>query len=216
MSDLQLRQNVLDELEFEPSVNAAHVGVTVDNGVVTVSGHVGSYAEKLAAVAAARRVSGVKGLADEIQVRSTAGKKTSDEEIAQRAIGMLEWDTVVPRDSVQVMVQDGMVTLTGAVDWFFQRYAAEEDVRKLSGVNGVVNKIDIKPDAKAEDIKRKIEGAFKRHAELEAKGIRVTVRENDKVVLEGEVDNWYDRSAAEAAAWSAPGVKSVEVRLIIK
>src|SRR5579883_3242924 len=120
-SDLQLRQDVLDELDFEPAVNAAHIGVAVADGVVTLSGHVGSYAEKLAAESAARRVKGVRAIAQEIEVRYPSDKKTADDEIAARILSLLRWNTVVPADSIQVRVQDGWVTLTGQVDWQFQR-----------------------------------------------------------------------------------------------
>lgn len=215
MSDLQLRQDVVDELEFEPSVNAAHIGVAVDKGVVTLSGHVGSYAEKTAAVTAARRVKGVRAIADDIEVRYPSDKKTADDEIAKRAVNILEWDTVVPSGSIQVTVSDGWVTLGGTVDWYYQKKAAEEDIQKLSGVRGVVNNIEIKPRVKADDVKKKIEDALKRHTEVEAKGIRVTVRDNDQVILEGQVDNWNERYAVENAAWSVPGVRSVEDRLAI-
>jgi osmotically-inducible protein OsmY len=215
MGELQLRQDVLDELEFEPSVNSAHIGVAVERGVVTLSGHVGSYAEKMAAMAAARRVKGVRAIADEIEVRYPSAKKTSDDEIAKRAIDILGWDTTVPSASIQVIVRDGWVTLSGKVDWYYQKKAAEDDVRKLSGVRGVINNIEIRPHVKAEDVKRKIEDALKRHAEVEAKGIQVTVLDNDKVILEGKVDTWDERYAVETAAWSAPGVKSVEDRLAL-
>jgi osmotically-inducible protein OsmY len=215
MSELQLRQDILDELEFEPSVEAAHIGVAVDKGVVSLTGHVGSYAEKLAAVAAVRRIKGVRAIADELQIRYPSDKKTRDDEIAGRAVNILGWDVVVPSGSIQVIVRDGWVTLTGNADWYYQKQAAEEDVRRLSGVQGVINNIAIKPHAKAEDVKRKIEDALKRHTDIEAKGIRVTVRENDRVLLEGKVDNWYERSEVENAAWSAPGVKWVEDRLTI-
>jgi osmotically-inducible protein OsmY len=215
MSDLQLRQDVVDELEFEPSVNAAHIGVAVDKGVVTLGGHVGSYAEKTAAVRAARRIRGVRAIADDIEVRYASDKKTSDDEIAKRAIDILEWDTVVPSGSIDVTVREGWVTLSGNVDWYYQKKAAEEDIQKLSGVRGVINTIEIKPRLKADDVKKKIEDALKRHAEVEAKEIRVTVRDNDRVILEGKVDNWDERYAVENAAWSAPGVRSVEDRLLV-
>jgi osmotically-inducible protein OsmY len=215
MSELQLRQDVLDELEFEPSINAAHIGVAAENGVVTLSGHVSTYAEKTTAVAAARRVRGVRAIADEIEVRYPSGKKTADDEIAKRAVDILGWDTMVPSGAIQVTVRDGSLILTGKVDWYYQKKAAEDAVRKLSGVRGVVNNIEIKPHVKAEDVKRKIEDALKRHAEVEAKAIRVTVTANDKVLLEGKVDNWDERFAVENAAWSAPGVRSVEDRLAI-
>jgi osmotically-inducible protein OsmY len=214
MSELQLRQDVVDELEFEPSVDAAHIGVAVDKGVVTLTGHVASYAEKQAAIAAVRRVKGVRAIAEEIEVRYPLDKKTSDDEIAQRAIDILGWDTMVPSDAIQVMVHNGWVTLTGSVDWYYQKKHAEEDVRKLSGVRGVTNTIEIKPSAQAEDVKRKIEEALKRHAEIEASAIQVTVRERNKVILEGKVGSWDERHAVENAAWSAPGVKSVEDRMI--
>jgi osmotically-inducible protein OsmY len=214
MGDLQLRQNVVDELEYEPSVDAAHIGVAVDKGVVTLTGHVASYAEKQAAIAAVRRIKGVRAIAEEMEVRYPSGKKTSDDEIAKRAIDILDWDTMVPNGSIQVIVRDGWVTLTGSVDWHYQKKHAEDDVRKLSGVRGVTNTVGIKPSVQAEDVKRKIEEALKRHAEVEANAIRVTVPERSKVVLEGKVGSWEERHAVENAAWSAPGVMSVEDRMI--
>lgn len=216
MGALELRKDVLDELEFEPSVNAAHIGVAAEAGIVTLSGHVGSYAEKLAAVAAARRVRGVKAIADEIDVRYAVDKKTADDEIAKRAVNIIGWHALVPSGSIQIMVRDGFVTLSGSVDWFYQKKAAEDDVRKLSGVRAIVNNIEIKPHAKAEDIKSKIEGALKRRAEIEAEAIRITVHDNDRVLLEGKVDNWNERYAIENAAWSAAGVKSVDDRITVR
>jgi osmotically-inducible protein OsmY len=215
MGALQLKQEVLDELEFEPSVDAAHIGVVAEAGVVTLSGYVGSYAEQLAAVAAARRVRGVKAIADEIEVRYATDKMTTDDEIAKRAADTLGWDTMVPSRSIQVMVRDGVVTLSGKVDWFFQKKVAEEDVRKLFGIRAIINNIEIRPHAQADDIKSKIEDALKRHAEVEAKAIRVTVHDNDRVLLEGKVDNWNERYAIENAAWSAAGVKSVDDRISV-
>ena len=210
MSELQLRQGVVDELEFEPSVDAAHIGVAVEKGVVTLTGHVASYAEKQAAIVAVRRVKGVRAIAEEIEVRYPSDKKTSDDEIAKRVIDILSWDTMVPSGSIQVMVRDGWVTLTGSVDWNYQKKQAEEDVRKLSGVSGVINTVEIEPSVQPDDVKQKIEKALKRHAEIEANAIRVTVHERNKVTLEGKVDSWAERHAVENAAWSAPGVKSVE------
>jgi osmotically-inducible protein OsmY len=215
MSELRLRQDILDELEYEPSVNATHIGVAVDKGVVSLSGHVGSYAEKLAAVTAIRRIRGVLAIADEIEVRYPSDKKTADDEIAKRAVDILRWDTLVPSDAIQVTVRDGWVTLTGSVDWYYQKINAEQDIRKLSGVHGLIDRIEIRPRVQAQDVKRKIEEALKRHAEIEADAIRVIVQENDRVRLEGKVDNWDARKAAEAAAWSAPGVKSVDDHLTI-
>jgi osmotically-inducible protein OsmY len=214
MSDLQLRQDVLDELLYEPSVSAAHIGVAAEKGVVTLSGHVASYAEKLTAVSAARRVKGVRAIADEIEVRFPADKKTADDEIAKRAIDILAWDVLVPSISVQVVVRDGWVTLNGRVDWQYQKMNAGDDVRKLSGVRGVTNNIVVEPRLKADDVKQKIEEALRRHAEVEARDVKVTVHEN-KVVLDGKVETWAERYAVENAAWSAPGVTSVEDHLTI-
>jgi osmotically-inducible protein OsmY len=215
MNDITLRHNVLEELEYEPSVNAEHIGATVDKGTVTLSGHVKSYAEKWAAIDAVRRVGGVRAIADDIEVRYDSDKKTSDDEIAKRAVDILAWDSLVPKDSVSILVSDGWITLSGKVNWFYQKKTAEEAVRKLSGVRGIINNIGIAPAVKSDDVKRKIEDALKRHAEVEAKSIRVTVKGSDAVLLEGTVDNWDERYAVQNAAWSAPGVRSVDDRLAI-
>lgn len=213
--DSLLQQDVMDELDFEPSVNAAHIGVTAKNGVITLTGHVGSYAEKIAAEDAARRVTGVHAIAQEIEVRYPSDKKTSDDEIAARALSVLKWNAVVPYDAVQVKVQDGWVTLLGQVDWQFQRVAAESGIRRLSGVAGVLNEIKLKPSVSPGDVKRKIEDALKRSAEIEAASIRVSALGNGKVALEGKVHDWQERNAVKRAAWSTAGVTSIEDRLQI-
>lgn len=215
MKELQLRDDILDELAYEPVVDAARIGVAVDQNVVTLTGHVGSYAQKLAALSAVRRVKGVHGIADEIEVRTPSDAKTSDDEVASRAINVLSWDSIVPSEAIQVTVRDGLVTLTGKVHWYYQKSSAERDVRKLSGVHSVVNNIEIEPHAKPDNVKKKIEAALKRHAEIEARDIRVTVRDDDEVLLEGKVRNWDEKFAVENAAWSAPGVKRVRDRLTI-
>ncbi|MGE4063244.1 MAG: BON domain-containing protein [Rhodospirillaceae bacterium] len=215
MTDMTLRQNVLDELVWEPSVNAADIGVTAKDGVITLFGHVSSYEEKLQAVKAARRIKGVRAIADDIEVRHAFDKKTSDDEIAKRALSILKWDATIPAERIAVTVRDGWVTLGGDVEWQYQRGSAEDDIRKLSGVRGVTNSIAIKPQLHSEDIQQKIEAALKRRAELESHGIRVSVESGNRVVLEGKVDNWDERFAVENAAWSAAGVKSVVSRLHI-
>jgi len=215
MNELKLRDDILDELAYEPIVDPAHIGVAVDQNVVTLTGHVGSYAQKLAAISAVRRVKGVHGIADEIEVRAPSDAKTSDDEIASRAINVLSWDSVVPSEDIQVTVRDGLVTLTGKVHWYYQKSSAERDVRNLSGVRSVVNNIEVEPHAKADNVKKKIEAALKRHAEIEAKDVRVTVQDDDEVLLEGKVRNWDEKFAVENAAWSAPGVKNVRDRLTI-
>jgi osmotically-inducible protein OsmY len=215
MTDLNLRQNIIDELEFEPRVSSAHIGVAVKDGVATLSGHVGSYAEKLAAEKAVKRVRGVKAIAEEIDVRFPEDKKTADDDIAMRALNLLRWSAVVPTDSVMVKVQDGWVSLSGQVNWQFQRSAAEVEIRRLSGVVGVVNSINIKPRVQPVDVKHQIEAALKRNAEIDAQGIRVSVEDGGRVFLDGYVHDWREREAAEDAAWLAPGVMRVDDRLRI-
>ena len=214
MQDTKLRQDVIDELEFEPSIEAASIGVTAKDGVVTLSGHVTSYAEKIAAERATRRVKGVRAIAQEIEVRYPGSARTADDEIATRALNALKWIAAVPHEDIKVTVNHGLVTLSGEVAWHYQSDAAENAVRGLIGVTGVANSIALKPQARAVDVKKKIEDALRRHAEVEAKSIRVNVI-NDKVTLEGTVDNWDERMAVENAAWSAPGVRMVEDRLRI-
>ena len=215
MKELKLRDDILDELAYEPIVDPAHIGVAVDQDVVMLSGHVSSYVQKLAALSAVRRVKGVHGIADEIEVRYSSDEKMSDDEIAKRAINVLSWDSVLPNNAIQVTVREGLVTLTGKVNWYYQKSSAERDVRGLLGVRSVVSNIQIEPHAKPENVKRKIEAALKRHAEIEAGDIRVTVRDDDEVLLEGKVRNWDEKFAVESAAWSAPGVKNVKDQLTI-
>jgi osmotically-inducible protein OsmY len=209
MSDRTLKQAVEDELGWEPSVNAEHIGVTADDGVVTLTGHVSSYAEKYAAENAAKRVKGVRGIAQEIEVRFPNDKKTSDDQIAKRALDIIAWDSTIPKDKVQVKVQNGLVTLSGEVEWFYQRDDAENAVHKLAGIKGILNDIRIKSKPQASDIKQRIETALKRNADLEADSIKVSVF-NGRVKLDGRVKAWYERDLAERTAWSAPGVVSVE------
>jgi osmotically-inducible protein OsmY len=212
--DKQLRQDILDELDFEPSIKAASIGVSVENSVVTLTGHVSSYAEKIAAEQAVRRVKGVRAIAQEIEVRFPSDKKTADDEIAKRALDMLRW-SFVPSDVVKLTVHHGLITLSGEVEWQYQKRSAEDTVRKLSGIVGVINDIRIKPQVSVPDLKKKIEDALKRSAEVEAKAIRITVRDGGNILLEGKVHDWLERGVVEYAAWSAPGVKAVEDRLTI-
>ena len=210
MSNKSLRQHIIDELEFEPSIDTALIGVAVENGIVTLTGHVPSYWQKTAAEAAVWRVKGVKAIAQEIQVRFPEDKKTADDQIAERAVKLLEWDILVPKNAIRVKVQNGYVSLEGEVAWQFERRAAEENVRKLTGVTGVFNNITLKPEMEATDVRQSIEDALKRYAELQSRRIHIDVRENGVVVLDGQVDSWEELQAIERAAWSVPGVSMVE------
>jgi osmotically-inducible protein OsmY len=214
MSDKWLRQSIVDELDFDPSVSGTHIGVAVEDGVVTLTGHVGSYAEKIAAERAVQRVKGVRAIAEEIKVRYPSDKKMADDQIAKRALDILAWDTTIPKDKIQVKVQDGWVTLSGDVDWNFQKTDAQRTVRRLSGVVGISNSINVKPRVSVDDVKGRIEKALKRSAELDANTIRVTAA-GGKVTLEGRVKAWYERDLAEKTAWAVPGVTFVEDRIQI-
>jgi osmotically-inducible protein OsmY len=217
MTDSSLQQAVLDELNWQPSVKAANIGVTAKDGVVTLTGHVGSYAEKLAAERAAGSVFGVKAVAEELEVRYPSEKKEDDEDIAQRAVQVLSWDIELPKDQVKVKVEKGLVTLSGNLDWHYQRSAAAADVRKLHGVIGIKNDIVIKPrvqGVQASNVRDTIKAALKRRAQIEADHITVTT-DGSKVTLGGKVDTWYERRLAETTAWSAPGVTQVENRLTV-
>lgn len=208
MKDKDLRQDVVDELEFEPSIDAADIGVAVEDGTVTLTGHVPTYAQKRMAENIVKRVKGVRAIAQEIEVRPVGSHITADDEIAHRAANSLRWNSSVPKDAVQVKVEKGLVTLSGKVKWYFEKLAAEKAVRDLTGVKSVSNLIQIAPSVSPTDVRQRIENALRRDAELEAKGINVKVDER-KVTLDGKVRTWAERDAAERAAWAAPGVNSV-------
>ncbi|MGA2289826.1 BON domain-containing protein [Bradyrhizobium sp.] len=208
MTDQDLKQSVLDELAWDPSVSEAHIGVTAHAGVVTLTGHVASYAEKCAAEHAVGRVSGVKAIAEELEIRYLYDAGHGDEDIARQALNVLAWDLAVPKGKVRVKVEKGWITLSGEVHWYYQKNAAEKDVRKLFGVMGVSNLIAIEPVVHASDIQDKIKAAFGRNAEFEAAHIVVST-EGSRITLSGKVDSYYERTLAENTAWSAPGVTAV-------
>lgn len=208
MNDNTLRQNIIDELEFEPSIDAANIGVAVDAGVATLTGHVPTYMQKASVESIVRRVKGVKGIAEEIEVRPFSANLTADDEIAKRAVNTIKWNTVVPDDAVNVQVEKGWITLRGTVEWQYQKEAAGDALRALSGVLGVTNRIEVRPRVAVTDVKKRIEDALKRNAEVEAQKIKINVADG-QVILEGHVDTWSERQAAERAAWAAPGVRSV-------
>ncbi|MBX4893557.1 BON domain-containing protein [Rhizobium bangladeshense] len=214
MDDITLRQNIIDELDFEPSIDAANIGISVEEGIVTLTGHVGSYSEKETAERVVKRIKGVRGIAQEIEVRIFGNHETSDDDIARRAANMLDWNVSVPKGAIQVKVQKGWVTLTGKAEWQYQKNAAADAVRNLAGVVGLSNLIEISPSVSAADVKKRIEDAFKRDAELESQGIRVEVS-GGSVTLKGKVHSWSERRAAERAAWSAPGIKTLNDQIAI-
>jgi osmotically-inducible protein OsmY len=210
--DLKLQQRVVDELDFEPQVDGAHIGIGVRDGVVTLSGHVSSFVEKFAAERAVRRVKGVKAVAQELEVRLPSDAKTADDEIAARAVKILNWDALVPDGRITVKVEHGIVTLGGQVDWHHQRAEAEYDVRKLNGVVFVINEILVVPPVEPADVRATIRAALERNAEVEANNVIIDVS-GGTVTLGGKVNAWAEREAIERAAWSTPGVTEVKDRI---
>jgi osmotically-inducible protein OsmY len=205
-SDSELRRDVERELEWEPGVDERRIGVSVIDGVVTLTGQVSSYAERWKAERTVERVTGVRGIADELEV-IPAGEH-SDTDIARAAVDALKWDITVPSDRIKVKVDRGWVTLTGEANWDFQRRAAERAVRNLNGVTGLTNLITVKPGVKPQNVKQMIEKTFKREAVLDANSIQVEVN-GSEITLRGTVRSWIERHEAEKAAWAAPGVTAV-------
>ena len=214
MNDSTLRQDIIDELDFDPSIDAAHIGVAVEDGIVTLTGHLCTYAEKALVEDVVRRIKGVRGIAQEIEIRPSGTHKTADDEIARRALDMINWNTRIPDGAIQVKVQNGWVTLSGKVAWQYQKAVAEDAIKSLSGVLGIANDIEVHAPASESDVRKLIMDALKRSAEIEAKAINVNVVDGT-VTLKGSVKAWSERNAAVRAAWSAPGVKSVEDRLTV-
>jgi osmotically-inducible protein OsmY len=213
MEDKQLQQAVQRELDWDPQVNSAHIGVAARNGAVILTGHVSSYSEKYAAVKATERVYGVKAVADELEVKLPGANVREDSDIAASIAQTLRWHSLVP-DTVEAEVRKGVVTLRGEVEWGYQRSAAERAVRNVIGVRSVVNLISVKPRVKPSDVKERITESFKRSATLDAKSISV-LTQNGTVRLSGRVHSLWERRTAEEAARAAPGVSEVENDLVV-
>jgi osmotically-inducible protein OsmY len=213
-TDAEIQAEVLAELKWEPRVQSTEIGVAVKDGVVTLAGWVDSYTKRWAAEEAAHRVRGVRAVANDVEVRLSTGGERTDAEIAAAAAHALEWDAFLVPESIDVTVSKGWVTLKGTVDWQYKKQEAERVVRHLAGVKGVTNLIEVKPRAQPSEIKRQVEQALIRSAQMDAERITVEV-EGSKVILKGTVRAWAERQEAERAAWKAPGVSMVDNRITI-
>jgi osmotically-inducible protein OsmY len=214
-TDDEIKRDVEEELRWDPDIDATDIAVAVKDGVVTLTGFVPSYSQKFQAEMDAKRVAGVVAVANDIEVRVPALDQRPDPEIARDAVQALRNQLPYSSQNIKVVVHDGWITLEGEVEWNYQRERAEDAVRWVKGVKGVVNSIQVKPKVTPTDIKKKIEEAFRRHAEIDAGQIEVETRDGE-VVLKGTVHSWFEREEAERAAWSAPGVKKVEDHITIR
>jgi len=213
-TDLQIQNDVMAQIKWEPILNAAEIGVSVKNGVVTLSGRVDSYPKKAAAEKAAKKVRGVKAVAEDIVVGISPASRKSDTEIAEAVANALKWHTAVKEEKVKIKVEDGFVTLTGEVDSPFERTSATDAIENLTGVKMVFNLISIKTKPLAENVKLNIQAAMTRHASIDASKVKVEIVGN-KAILTGTVRSFVESDDAEDAAWAAPGVNSVENKLQI-
>ncbi|EEB82843.1 BON domain-containing protein [Roseobacter sp. GAI101] len=207
-TDEQIRDDIMAEIDFDPKVEATDIGVTVKDGAVTLHGTVHSYFEELAVIKAAKRVKGVHAVVEEIKIKYPSDTQVDDQDIAERIAHLCEWNTTFRKYDIKAEVKNGRVTLTGNVDWQYQRADVRDYVARLRGVTGVTNSITIRPHASQLDVKRKISEALHRSATLESSKINVDVADG-QVTLKGHVKAWYERKLAEDAAWSAPGVTRV-------
>jgi osmotically-inducible protein OsmY len=213
-TDIQIQKDVIAQLLWEPFLKASEIGVTVKNGIVTLSGQVDSYSKKLSAEHAAKKVAGVKAIAEDIQIGVSPTYRKTDTEIAEAVLNALKWHSAVSEEKIKIKVEDGIVRLEGEVEWEYQSKNAKSSIENLLGVRTVLNLIRVKPKVTAHDIEQKINAAFFRSATIDSRHVTAEVI-GSKVILHGTVRSYAEKRDAEAAAWSAPGVNMVETKLEI-
>lgn len=212
--DLRIKDDILDELDFEPSIDETDIGVIVKNGIVTLTGHVSNYSQKSAAESAAMRVEGVKAVVEEIEVCFPSIINKTDVEVAEEAINALKWNTIVPSEKVKVKVENGNVFLDGQLDWQYQKTSAKDAISSLLGVKSVVNRITLASPIKASEVKSMIKKALERAARIDANNISVEAKDHE-VILKGEVHSWVEKEEAYRAAYKVPGVWTVKNHIIV-
>lgn len=214
-TDNQIQKDVMEELSWEPFLNETEIGVAVKDGIVTLSGIVDTFSKKISAEKAAKRVAGVRAIAEDIQVGVSPKYRKTDTEIAETVLNVLKWNTTIPENKIQIKVENGSVKLEGEVEWEYQKVNARRAVENVTGVSSVINLITVKPKLKAMDIRQKITSAFHRNATIDADRITIEV-EGNKVILSGNVRSFAEKDDAERAAWSAPGILQVESKLNVQ
>jgi osmotically-inducible protein OsmY len=213
-SNEHLRRDVSESLKWEPLLHGAEIGVNAEGGVITLTGHVDSYAKKLAAERAAKSVNGVRGLAEEIEVRLATANRLSDTEIAEAAVNALRWASSIPDKRITLSVENGWVKLEGDVEWQYQKDEARSEIEGIAGVIGITNLIEVQPEINPTDIKDKIQRAFERTATIDSTNVKIEV-DGSYVTLKGTVSSWAELEDAENVAWSAPGVSKVNVEITV-
>lgn len=214
-TDLEIQQDVINELKWQPFLKSANIGVAVKNGIVTLSGNVDNYSQKIGAEKAARKVTGVRAIAEDIQIGVSPALEKTDVDIAESVVNALKWHAAVPEERIKVKVENGIVTLEGEVEWEYQRSSTQRAVNRLLGVRNVVNLINIKPRVTAFDVRTKIFDALRRTATTDAERVSIEV-DGSKVILNGKVRSFTEKEDVEDAAWCAPGVSRVESHLEVE
>lgn len=214
-TDLEIQQDVMNELKWQPFLKSSSIGIAVKNGIVTLTGIVDNYAQKVEAEKAAKKITGVKAIAEDIQIGVSPSYKKTDTEIAESVMNALRWHAAVPEENLKVTIEDGIVKLEGDVEWEYQRSSAKNAIVNLLGVRNVINLINVKPKLTAFDVRAKIAQALHRAATVDAEKVSIDV-EGHKVILNGKVRSFAEKEDVEEAAWCAPGVSTVESHIEIE